>query len=108
MQPTGPDRKFTSYTPDSISRSITQHGKIRAKTAHVGEALKDCHNCHAHSAPEWRHVKDETGKVILRDEAGHDLWLCNRCGLKQDRAIREAKAVKRKMSIENILNDNDK
>lgn len=60
---------------------------------------------------EWRHVKDEKGKIIEKDANGHEVWLCNTHGLRQDRAINKAKAkgaeileTKKRMSVDSMMN----
>lgn len=57
--------------------------------------------------PEWRHLKDRTGKVIKTNEAGEEVWLCNKHGLAQDRAINKAAQgaleTRKRMSVDAIL-----
>lgn len=64
---------------------------------------------------EWRHVKDDKGKVIEKDANGKEIWLCNTHGLKQDRALRKAQKVaedsivtKKRMSVESVMNPTSK
>lgn len=60
---------------------------------------------------EWRHVKDSEGRIVKRDVDGKEIWLCNKHGLQQDRAINKAKAAadksldtKKRMSVEAVMN----
>lgn len=56
----------------------------------------------------WRHVKDETGKVIRKDASGNKIWLCNAHGLAQDRTLKKTKrlaeqAIKQRMNVEALI-----
>ena len=60
------------------------------------------------STTEWRHVKDDKGKIIREDATGHEVWLCNTHGLRQDRAIHkkgaEILSTKKRMSVDSMMN----
>jgi len=125
MQPTGNPAKrqfeFIQEKPEDLGVKARKKNELRQKVSDVTGRIIKCQHCGVDKTPEWRHVKDQTGNIVKNDASGEEIWLCNKHGLEQDRAIRSAKAaqkrneettrheqhVHKKMSVDSLINEGE-